>query len=251
LLALRHHKVYDAPMSKQSNERLLNVTRGAREILFIGGLDTRAAAGLLADLRAVGDLPLLAMTVPTALTIQPKRGPTTLVATTPKAFRAALVAIFAERNIAAVKVGMLSTALQAKTLLELLPKRTALVWDPVLHASSGAQLYQGALARLAPLAARATLITPNLVEAQLIAPFECQAVLIKGGHEEGNPKTLQDVLASSSMQRQFKKQRRAYQVRGTGCALAARIAGELALGTPLPRAVERAERWLDKMYSKA
>lgn len=233
------------------NERLLNVAHGARELLLIGGLDTRGAAGLLADLRAVADLPLLALSVPTALTIQPRRGPTTLVPTSPKAFRAALVAIFAERKVAAVKVGMLSTAAQANVLLELLPKRTALVWDPVLHASSGTQLYQGALARLAALAARATLITPNLVEAQLIAPFECQAVLIKGGHEEGNAKTLQDVLASATLQRQFKKPRRPYQVRGTGCALAARIAAELALGTPLPRAVERAERWLDKMYSKA
>jgi hydroxymethylpyrimidine/phosphomethylpyrimidine kinase len=143
----------------------------------------------------------------------------------------------------------------------------AVVYDPVLRASSGDPLYDGDRAAILALACRATLLTPNLGEAAwlLDRPVQTEsdaraaarslralgisAVLVKGGHLEGD---ATDVLLSPAGETVFSSPRIAGQSpRGTGCALATAIAVGLARGEPLERAVASAKTWLTRRIADA
>jgi hydroxymethylpyrimidine/phosphomethylpyrimidine kinase len=134
------------------------------------------------------------------------------------------------------------------------------VFDPVLAASAGGALFEGAPADLLPLVRRATLVTPNLVEAawltglavetldharqaaQTLAGWGPAAVLVKGGHL---PRAATDVLRSAAGERLFEGTRLpGRSPRGTGCALATAVAVGLARGQPLEQAVDAAKVWL-------
>ena len=117
-------------------------------------------------------------------------------------------AVFADLDVGAVKIGMLSQAAIVETVAAALDRHQAknVVLDPVMVASSGDRLLApdavDAVRRL--LIPRARVITPNLPEAALlldtqvahdetqmeaqaralIERFDAQAVLIKGGHGE-------------------------------------------------------------------
>jgi hydroxymethylpyrimidine/phosphomethylpyrimidine kinase len=97
----------------------------------------------------------------------------------------------------------------------------------------------------------ATLTTPNLPELrrltseedevagalQLVSKHRC-AVLIKGGHEEGD--ALADALIEEDNMTSWQGQRiDTHSTHGTGCTLASAIAFYLGSGLPLSEAVER------------
>ncbi|MEO5324727.1 hydroxymethylpyrimidine/phosphomethylpyrimidine kinase [Mesorhizobium sp. CC13] len=168
--------------------------------------------------------------------------------------------------VAAVKIGMLGTAAAidavAAVLASSLP--VPVVLDPVLASTSGRSLLDtdaiGALKRkLMPLC---RLVTPNLPELALlsgqpVAPSQreiirqaemllatgVQAVLVKGGHAEGDLST--DLLVTSDgTQHTFEAPRLPGTMRGTGCMLASAVAAKLALGAPLEAAVRRAKDYV-------
>jgi hydroxymethylpyrimidine/phosphomethylpyrimidine kinase len=138
-----------------------------------------------------------------------------------------------------------------------------LVLDPVMFAKGGAALLQPKAletlkARLIPLAA---VVTPNIPEAEylsgmkiasagdmkkaahLILALGCKAVLIKGGHLEGD--RLVDLLLSHEVETLYEQPRIASQhTHGTGCALASAIATGLAQRLPLTAAVARARDYV-------
>lgn len=254
-LAWRLKGATAAPMSSAKakqfpgSQRVLNRAANSPRLLIIGGIDTRAASGVLADLRACADLPIWAEVVPSALTVQAAQKPR-ISATALGDFVAALELAQAQTQpISAIKVGMLCTPEQAKAVVATLPAHVPLVFDPVLETTVGLRLYKGSPRSLKDLVARATLLTPNMDEAEALASLPCQAVLIKGGHQSG--RMVRDVLVSKTGERAFEKKRVRYQVRGTGCALATRIAAELALGRTVEHAVERAEKWMERAYLRA
>jgi hydroxymethylpyrimidine kinase/phosphomethylpyrimidine kinase len=148
------------------------------------------------------------------------------------------------------------------------------VVDPVLATSRGGPLWAGAPATLLPLLRRATLVTPNAVEAAALAGRRVatvaeaeaagrhlveveglQAVLVKGGHladsdvnsrppvDSGS--SLIDLLVNSTGTMRYPHRRApGPSPRGTGCALATAIAVELGRGRPLAEAVQAAIDWL-------
>jgi len=142
--------------------------------------------------------------------------------------------------------------------------RPPLVVDPVMVATSGDALIapdavEAVRSTLLPLAA---LITPNLpeaarlletgqaaTEAQVAAQAKalhalgCRAVLIKGGHGEGD--TAIDYFYDGATLRRFALPRvDTRHTHGTGCTLSAAITALLAQGAPLPEAVERAKAFV-------
>jgi len=142
------------------------------------------------------------------------------------------------------------------------------VFDPVLGASSGGALYDGAPRELLALAARATLVTPNAGEAERltgerVADLDgaaraggallaagARAVLIKGGHLSGEQAV--DLLVTPEGTRTFAAPRLAGpSVRGTGCALATAIAVALGSGQSLADAVGSAKSWLHQALQRA
>ena len=240
--------------------------------LTIAGSDSGGNAGVQADLRAFHAYGVHGCTVFAALTAQNPSG-VHAVHSVPADFVAAqLDAVLGVYSIRALKTGMLSDPAAIAAVADRLAAHPeiAKVVDPVTVATSGARLVpESALRttcdRLLPLA---TLITPNLPEAEMLCGravgdpnaeragdvahaeglarriherYGC-AVLVKGGH--GANAEAVDVLFDGREIRRFSMPWVANPVstHGTGCSLSAALAAELALGRPLAEAVAGAKR---------
>ncbi len=233
-------------------------------VLAVAGSDSGGGAGIQADIRAITALGGFALTAVTAVTAQDTLG-VHAVHPVPAAFVAEQIrVVLADLGADAVKCGMLGDAATVAAVAALLAQWPALplVLDPVLRATSGAALLAGEpRAALAPLLARAALVTPNLAEAaalsglavadvaamvragQAIRAMGAAAVLVKGGHLAGE--RLTDVLVDAEGVATFAGGRIATRhLHGTGCTLAAAITTHLARGQPLRTAVAAGRDYL-------
>ncbi len=243
-------------------------------VLVAAGLDPTGGAGLAADVEALLAVGARALPVATALTVQGAPGAMAFEPVPARFVAAQVEGLLRGRAArpAAAKTGMLGSGANAAALARLFAGPLAglpLVVDPVLAASSGLRLLEvrrgrTAGAALAPLLACATVVTPNWPElAELSGAgagalrsdddaieaarrLPSPAVLVKGGHRRGAPV---DLLVRGRDVRRFEGRRRPGTARGTGCRLASALAGLLARGMPLERAVRGAkqvvERYLD------
>lgn len=242
-------------------------------LLSIAGSDPSGGAGIAADLATFAALRCYGMAAVTALTAQNTRGVLD-VHLPPAAFIAAQIdAIFADIEVAAVKIGMLGSAATVEAIADRLAvhRPPFVVLDPVLAASSGdalagARVAEAIVARLFPLA---TLVTPNLAEAAVLAggavgPNRAEmraaagrlrergarAVLVKGGDAGGA--TSDDLLLEGNACRVFSAPRIATRnTHGTGCTLSSAIAAHLAHGAELPDAVAAAKDYVSAALAAA
>jgi hydroxymethylpyrimidine/phosphomethylpyrimidine kinase len=251
-------------------------------VIAVGGLDPRGGAGLVRDfvtIRALGAEPYL---VPTAYTLQSADAVQRVDLRPGNELRQALsIALALARSATgdvaravAVKIGMVGSEGLAAVLVDGLGAfRGPVVYDPVLAASNGGSLYLGPLEGLKPLLARATLVTPNLSEAQALSGLPvtdlagalaaarallalgAQAVLVKGGHLTGDASSSSssdDLLVTAAGELLFPGTRvPGRDPRGTGCALASAIAVELARGRSLAEAVGLSKDWLRAQIAAA
>ena len=244
----------------------------AIRVVLVGGIDPGTGAGVARDLLTADSLGARAILIGTAWTEQGQVH--AIEARAPERVRIALRAGLERTGAAgvAVKIGMVANAPIAKAILAALEGFAGpVVYDPVLRASSGGSLYDGNRESVLALAARATLLTPNLDEAawlldgqgpstirteaqartaaRALRDLGVPAILVKGGHLEGD---ATDVLSSPAGESLFCGPRIAGpSPRGTGCSLATAIAVELASGESLERAVARAKTWLTKRIANA
>lgn len=234
--------------------------------LTIAGSDSGGNAGVQADLRAFHAYGLHGCTVIAALTAQNPFGVSAIHPVPAEFVDAQLRAVLGTYSIAALKTGMLASREVIEVVSSHFSTHTeiAKVVDPVLIATSGARLVEGEAidairSRLLP---QATLITPNLPEAEVLAgcpgAAEEQArriyekfgavVLVKGGH--ARQADAVDVLCYGSCGRTIVREFRLPWVtnpvstHGTGCTLAAALAAELALGRDLESAVMGAKSFV-------
>ena len=236
-----------------------------RTALTIAGSDPSGGAGLQGDLKTFTVHGVYGMAVPTALTVQNTCGVRGVHDVPPAFVAAQLDAVFDDIAVHAAKTGMLSVVPTIEAVADVLERRGVppLVVDPVMVATSGdALLEDDAVAtlvrRLFPLAA---IVTPNLPEAERLSGFEisslahmeraaqalvaqgARTVLIKGGHLDGNE--IIDLLHERGEFHVFKDRRiDTPHTHGTGCALAAAIAANLALGRGMPEAVQRSREFV-------
>ena len=238
--------------------------------LTIAGSDSGGNAGVQADLRAFHAYGLHGCTVFAALTAQNPFGVSAIHAVPPDFVAAQLDAVLGVYSIRALKTGMLADPESVEIVADRLAAHPeiAKVIDPVMIATSGARLISDdamevVKAKLLPLA---TLITPNLPEAEalsglrgegraanvelarelgrrLYGEFGC-AVLVKGGHGVGSAAV--DVLYDGRGYEEFSAPWIANPVstHGTGCSLAAALAAELALGRGVSAAVKGAKGYV-------
>lgn len=240
-------------------------------VLSIAGSDSSGGAGIQADIKTIAAHHLFAETAITALTAQNTTGVRAVLEATPEFVAQEIDAVFEDIPPAAVKIGMVSSAAIIETIAERLEHWGArnIVVDPVMVAASGARLIdEGAIealtARLLPIA---TVITPNIMEAEalagraiessrhqaliaqdLVRRFGC-AVLVKGGH---NVNDANDVLAEPVANADdepritwFRHTRvETENTHGTGCTLSSAIACGLAQGRTLPDAINQAKEYL-------
>ena len=229
-------------------------------LLVIAGSDSSAGAGLQADLKTAQRFHVYAQTAVTAITAQDTNGVHAVEVVEPRLVRRQIEAALNDIGADAVKIGMLANgAIVAAVAGALESTEVPLVIDPVLAASSGAPLLdkEGMERLVSRLFPNAALVTPNLVEAEKLsgtadmaaaaAWFLAQgvpAVLIKGGHGEGE--IVRDVLFETGGRKTvFESARQpSRHTHGTGCALATAIACGLAQGKALPDAVRLAHQFV-------
>lgn len=234
--------------------------------LSIAGSDPSGGAGIQADLKTFSALGVYGAAAITSLTAQNTRE-VRAIHDAPCDFVAAeLDCVYEDLDVAATKLGMLSSAALIETVAQRLRAHAArsLVLDPVMIAKSGARLLANdavdALRReLLPLA---TVLTPNLPEAAallglregevLVAPqaaceallaLGCRAVVLKGGHAGG---AYSDDLYFDGARFERLPARRTISdnTHGTGCTFSAAIAAWLARGVTPLEAAQRAKNFV-------
>lgn len=250
-----------------------------QSVLSIAGSDPTGGAGLQADLQVFRALGVHGAAVPTALTIQDGIRVHRVLPVFPSLVLEQLRTTLDAIRPTAIKIGMLaSDDIIRNVLLALAPLRdTPVVIDPVLAASDGSKLLeQRAYPALRDLIHRRCLLTPNWPEAeiligsslprrrdgeaaarQLLVDFELEAVLLKGGHLEGDADDL--LVMRDGPSRDAKtvsewlpgERLPGVPVHGTGCALSAAIAVGLAKGEPLRDSVVQARRYVRDAIERA
>jgi hydroxymethylpyrimidine/phosphomethylpyrimidine kinase len=229
-------------------------------VLIVAGSDSGGGAGIQADLKTVLALGAHGMTAVTALTAQDTLGVHGVHPVPPDFVRLQMEVVLADLGADVVKTGMLGSAEVIETVADVLRGRALpLVLDPVMVAKGGARLLDpAALNALRALIPLATLLTPNIPEAEALlghsihdpaqASVEllalgAQAVLLKGGHAEGP--VVRDILATTAGLVVLDMPRiETRHTHGTGCTLASAIAAGLSQGMPLELAVRRARDYV-------
>ncbi len=235
-------------------------------VLSIAGSDSGGGAGIQADLKTLSALGCYGMTAITAITAQNTQGVRAIHGVPAQMLRAQIDAVLEDIGADAVKIGMLHDPEVVRVVVEAIQRHRLqqVVLDPVMVATSGDRLMAAETVHvlvheLFPLA---TVITPNLDEAALLLnraiggaealeaaatallALGAPAVLLKGGHLPGD--TVMDVLALADGTRLRLQSPRiaTHNGHGTGCTLSSAIAAHLALGWPLPQAVEQARAYI-------
>ena len=235
-----------------------------KHLLTIAGSDSSGGAGIQADLKTFSALGAYGMSAISAITAQNTQGVQAIHLIPPEMLAAQIAAVFDDIRVDAVKIGMLGSAANIVAVAGCLRRHqpAIVVLDPVMVSKGGHPLLDPAAASAlaAGLFSFATLLTPNIPEAEVLAGFAiasladmeragrallasgAQAVLVKGGHRQAD---ATDVLVWQGGIQHFPGIRLpAKHTHGTGCSLSSALATWLAAGLDLPEAVDRAKAWV-------
>ena len=225
--------------------------------LTIASSDSGGGAGIQADLKAFAAGGCHGASAIVALTAQNTTAVTAVHELPPDFIRAQLEAVFDDIGVDAAKTGMLFSRAIIETVAEYLDGRgVPLVVDPVLIASSGAQLLQDdavevLVRRLFPLA---TVVTPNLDEAQALTgvpgasrrelaerlvELGAGAAIVTGGHGE---EAIDHLFDGTDHHELPVARHPAAATHGAGCTHSATLTALLARGVALPEAAAEAAR---------
>ncbi len=260
----------------------------------IAGSDSGGGAGIQADLKTFAALGVHGASAIACLTAQNPKRVLAIEPCSSKMLRQQIEAVFEELNPAAVKTGMLFSAENVSVVAEFFGNRQSaignrqLIVDPILISTSGAKLLEPSALKILTekLLPLATLVTPNLAEAEILSGqkissveemraaarkihshFGC-AVLLKGGHldcgdtsplsKRGHVRALQtrheavdiffDGKTELLLSAPFVKGVRTH---GTGCTYSAAICAALALGHDLPQAIQIGKNFVTRAISES
>jgi hydroxymethylpyrimidine/phosphomethylpyrimidine kinase len=235
--------------------------------LTIAGSDSGGGAGIQADLKTFAALGVHGVSAITCVTAQNPQRVLGVMPCSNVIIKSQLSAVFEELPPVAAKTGMLYSEQIIRTVAKFLEShRVPLVVDPVMISTSGARLLKPAAlkafcSRILPLA---TLITPNIHEAELLVGEELKsfadlrrsakalhkrfgvAVLVKGGHLRQARRAMdvffdgeEELLLSAPFVRGIR-------THGTGCTYSAAITAWLAKGLPLRDSVGQAKKFISR-----
>ena len=225
--------------------------------LTVAGSDSGGGAGVQADLKTFAALGVYGTSAITAITAQNTLGVRAIHAIPPEMVAAQITAVREDFDVAAVKIGMLATPDIVAAVARALRGARAVVYDPVMVASSGdALMREGFVEAAKTLFPGLALLTPNLAEAArflggaearteadmaaqgaALVALGARAVLMKGGHLDGE---AVDFLVTAQGAHRFAAPRIASRnLHGTGCVLSSAIAAYIAKGLDLVEAVAR------------
>jgi hydroxymethylpyrimidine/phosphomethylpyrimidine kinase len=227
--------------------------------LSLAGSDSGGGAGIQADLKAFARAGVHGATAITAITAQNTVAVTGVEPISPDMIVAQVRAVVDDLGVDAVKIGMLGSVATAEAVsraLDLLPADTPVVLDPVMVAESGARLLEieAERALIELVIPRATVVTPNLPEARVLAgdadldvrglaravhALGPRAVVVTGGHRDEAVDVLYDGEAFVEIAGERHADGAAH---GSGCTHSATLAARLALGEDLETAAREAKR---------
>ena len=224
-------------------------------VLSIAGSDSGGGAGIQADLKAFAAAGVHGTTAITAITVQNTLAVSGVHTVPPDVIEAQVRVVAEDLGVDAVKIGMLgdvATIEAVANALDRLPGRPPVVHDPVMVAESGARLLpedavDALRRRILP---RATVVTPNLMEARVLAgdadgaldgaalaravhALGPAAVIVTGGHRDA----AVDVLFDGERLVELPGARHPDgAAHGSGCTHSSTLAARLALGDSLETA---------------
>lgn len=235
-------------------------------VLIIAGSDSGGGAGIQADIKTVTALAGYASTAITALTVQDTRDVYAVHEVPADIVRQQIDVVLADIGADCVKTGMLHRREVIETVADALADNAAdipLVADPVMVAKGGARLLDPSTIEVLKerLVARATVLTPNIPEAEVLTGITIRnvdemveaahalvalgprAVLVKGGHLTGD--TLSDVLLCDGEIEVLSGPRiETRHTHGTGCTMASAIATGIAQRRGIPASVRMARDYV-------
>ena len=219
-------------------------------VLTFAASDPTGGAGLQADLLTLAALGCHPLSVVTGITVQDTRGVASLDATDPGLVERQATRLLAELKVAAFKLGVLGSAENARVIGAIAAKhpRVPLVLDPVLASGRGDRLADDEVlaALLESLVPRATVVTPNTLEAQRLGGAQrllelgCRYVLVTGTHDE-SPEVINRLYDARGLVREDRWRRLPGSYHGSGCTLASALAAGLAKGRAMPEAAREAQ----------
>lgn len=221
-------------------------------ILIIAGSDSGGGAGIQADIRTVSALGGYAMTAITAVTAQNTLGVEAVHPVPVDMVIAQMDAVISDIGVDAVKIGMIGSADTAHGVAERLEQLEdiPIAFDPVMVSTSGSALAdKETIVAFERLMRIATLTTPNLPElealgGEAVVLKKAQALLIKGGHGDGDMLTDRLIGADAPEQSWSDSRIDTRHTHGTGCTLASAIATGLGQGMNVPDAIVRARAYV-------
>ena len=242
----------------------MNHEGGIRTALSIAGSDSGGGAGIQADLKAFARCGVHGMTAITAITAQNTVGVEAVMPIPPEMIVAQVEAVASDIRIDAVKVGMLADEQTIDAVLDALDllDEAPVVVDPVMVAESGASLLDpnAKAALIERVLPRATIVTPNLLEArslsglgdgasavelaEAVLALGPGAVVVTGGHSDDGADLLLDPGGAIRIEG---PRYPAGSSHGSGCTHSAALAAFLARGHELVEAAH----WAREIASEA
>ena len=234
-------------------------------VLSIAGSDSIGGAGIQADIKTCCALGVYAMTAITAITAQCTSKVHTFMAVDTQLFEAQLRAVLEDERPNAVKIGMLPNNDIIDIVNNIIDEYNLnnIVFDPVMVATSGDLLVDemdnNISIPMKRLISKSLVITPNIPEAihlcgfdiidasdievgatKIITNFNCNSVLLKGGHMDSNE--LTDLFLDKRGIKKYIRNKKIItnNTHGTGCSLSSAIAANLSKGFSLYDSVEKA-----------
>lgn len=216
-------------------------------VMTFAGHDPSGGAGLQADIEALASQGCHTVPVITALTVQDSRDVRDCQPLDPAQVTAQAQAVLADMPVAAFKLGLLGSRANALAIAALLAEHPGIpvVLDPVLGSGAGTVLADPDLPaaicnELLPLT---TVTTPNLPEVRQLAPGldsldDCAGsllehgvdyVLLTGTHDNTGH-VVNRLYHGPGLLETFTWERLPHSYHGSGCTLAATLAGMLAHG---------------------
>ena len=229
-------------------------------VLCFSGNDPCGGAGIQADIEAVASMGGLAAPVITSLTVQDSQNVLRLEPVDAMLVVEQARAVLEDMPVAAIKIGLLGSVENIEVIHTLLCDYPSLpvVFDPILRAGGGSRLgsseIEQAMRQL--LLPQVTVLTPNSQEARTLAHEAdtldacaqellddgCELVLITGTHED--TRAVENRLyGNHRLLETFTWERLPHSYHGSGCTLAASIAGLLAHGLEPFSAIHEAQEY--------
>ncbi len=244
----------------------MSPARSMGRVLVVAGSDSGGGAGIEADIKTISYFGAYAATAITALTAQNTTGVQD-IQEIPAAFVGQCMrAVLGDIGADCIKTGMLSNSDIINEVAAVIGEMAAeipLVIDPVMQATEGNELLgrEAAKTLKSTLVPLATLITPNLPEAEFLADIAIEnpedmlraariirglgarAVLVTGGHLPGDE--IVDVLVYQDGEQRFARSRiQSNNTHGTGCTLASAIAAQISQGAEMGAAIQKAQDYV-------